>query len=109
MISRRRFIRSSFVLSAGLFSGASFSLLPGCSTAHDFIQPVKKRKYLLADIHNHIMMNEWVKKSPVAVKSPLLAEFAKEFFDKTSTAWKSSYEAGIDLICTSHFNLFDEW
>ena len=109
MISRRRFIRSSFVLSAGLFSGASFSLLPGCSTAHDFIQPVKKRKYLLADIHNHIMLNKWIQKSPVAVKSPFLAEFAKEFFDKTSTAWKSSYEAGIDLICTSHFNLFDEW
>ncbi|MGE5810893.1 MAG: dipeptidase, partial [Ignavibacteria bacterium] len=28
---------------------------------------------------------------------------------KTSTAWQSSYEAGVDLICTTHFNLFDEW
>ena len=109
MISRRRFIRYSSVLSAGLFSGASFGLLNGCSASCESIKPQRKSKYVLADIHNHTMLNEWIRKSPIAVKSPMLAEFAKGVFDKTSTTWKGSYEAGIDLICTSHFNLFDEW
>jgi len=109
MTSRRKFIRSSFLLSAGLFTGAYLGLLNGCSSSCIFDRPVKKRKYVLADIHNHTMLNEWILKSHLAVKYPMLAEFAKKEFNKTSTTWQSSYEAGIDLICTSHFNLFDEW
>jgi microsomal dipeptidase-like Zn-dependent dipeptidase len=64
---------------------------------------------VLADIHNHTVQNNWLRNTPVGVKSPMLASFARDVFDKTSTAWQSSYEAGVDLICTAHFNLFDEW
>lgn len=109
MISRRRFIHSSFLLGAGLFSGTSLGLLNGCSSSYDFVQPVKKRRYVLADIHNHTVLNDWVRNTPIGVKFPMLADFAQDFFDKTSTTWKSSYEAGVDLICTAHFNPFDEW
>ena len=105
MISRRRFIYSSFLLGAG----ASLGYLNGCSSSFDCIQPLKKRKYVLADIHNHTLLNEWIRNTPVGVKSPMLAEFAQDVFDKTSTTWQTSCEAGIDLICTTHFNLFDEW
>jgi microsomal dipeptidase-like Zn-dependent dipeptidase len=109
MISRRKFIRSSFLLGAGLFSSASFGPLIGCSSSCDCIQPVKKRRYVLADIHNHIVHNDWLRKTPLGVKSPMLADFAQDVFDKTSTTWQTSCEAGINLICTTHFNLFDEW
>ncbi len=109
MISRRRFIRSSFLLGTGLLSGISSGLLSGCSSSCDFVQPIKKRKYVLADIHNHTVHNDWLRKTPLGVKSPMLADFAQDVFDKTSTTWQTSYEAGINLICTTHFNLFDEW
>ncbi len=109
MISRRKFIRSSFLLGAGVLSGASLGLLNGCSSSCDFNQPLKKRKYVLSDIHNHIGLNKWLRHSPIAIKYPILADIAHQTFDKTPTEWKTSYEAGIDLICTAHFNLFDEW
>lgn len=109
MMSRRKFIHSSFLLGAGLLSGSSLGLLTGCSSSCDFVQPVTKRRYVLADIHNHTVLNEWISHTPVGVKSPMLADFAKDVFDKTSTDWKTAHEAGIDLICTTHFNLFDEW
>lgn len=109
MISRRKFIRSSLLAGTGLFSGPAFGLFNGCSSAYDFTNPEKKHKYVLADIHNHTVQNYWLRNTPIGVKSPMLAAFARDVFDKTSTAWQSSYEAGVDLICTTHFNLFDEW
>jgi len=109
MISRRKFIRSTFLAGTSIFSGAAFGLLNGCSSAFNFTKPEKKHNYVLADIHNHTVQNYWLRKTPLGVKSPMLADFAQDVFDKTSTTWQSSYEAGIDLICTTHFNLFDEW
>lgn len=91
MISRRKFIQSSFLLGAGLFSSASFGPLIGCSSSCDCIQPVKKRRYVLADIHNHTVHNDWLRKTPLGVKSPMLADFAQDVFDKTSTTWQTSY------------------
>ena len=108
MISRRKFIRSSFLASAGLFSG-TLGLLNGCSSSFGNLLIEKKHKYVLADIHNHTVLNDWIRNSPIGVKSPMLADFAQDVFDKTSITWQTSYEAGIDLICTTHFNLFDEW
>jgi len=55
------------------------------------------------------MLSDWIWNSPIAVKIPMAADIARGFFDKTGTSWKTSHEAGIDLICVSHFNLFDEW
>ncbi|MFC2084183.1 dipeptidase [Bacteroidota bacterium] len=109
MISRRNFIRSSLLISTGLASGASFASLPGCSSTCNCIKSTKKHKYVLADIHNHTILNDWNRRSPVAVKTPAVSELAKELFDKTGTSWKTSHEAGVDLIGVAHFNLFDEW
>ncbi|UCH65214.1 MAG: membrane dipeptidase [Ignavibacterium sp.] len=109
MISRRKFIHSSTLAGAGLLSGLSFSSLTGCSSANPCIEPVTKHKYVLADIHNHPTLTDWIWNSPIAVKIPMAADIAKGFFDKTGTSWQTSHAAGIDLICVSHFNLFDEW
>jgi len=109
MISRRKFICSSTLAGAGLLSGLSLSSLTGCSSANNCIIPVKKHKYVLADIHNHPNLSDWIWNSPIATKIPMAADIARGFFDKTGTSWKTSHEAGIDLICVSHFNLFDEW
>jgi len=94
---------------AGMLAGNTPGVLTGCSSSCGCIKPFVKRKYVLADIHNHTVLNEWLRNTPIGVKSPMLADFAKDVFDKTSTTWQSAYEAGIDLICTTHFNLFDEW
>ncbi len=109
MISRRKFISSSTLAGAGLLSGLSLSSLTGCSSASNCIQPIKKHKYVLADIHNHLVLNEWNSQTPVAVKSPAIDYLARTLFDKTDTNLKTAHEAGIDLICATHFNLFDEW
>jgi microsomal dipeptidase-like Zn-dependent dipeptidase len=109
MINRRKFIRSSVLAGAGLLSGISLSPITGCSSSCDCVQPVRKNKYVLADVHNHIMLNEWNSTTPVAVEIPAIDYFVRTFFDKTDTTLQTAYEAGVDLICVAHFNVFDEW
>ena len=109
MISRRKFIRSSTLAGAGLLSGLSLGSLTSCSSAGNCIQPVKKHKYVLADIHNHLVLNDWNSRTPIAVKSPAIDYLTRTFIDKTDTNLQTAHEAGIDLICATHFNLFDEW
>jgi microsomal dipeptidase-like Zn-dependent dipeptidase len=109
MLSRRKFIRSSTLASAGLLSGLSLSSLTGCSTANNCVQSVQKSKYVLADIHNHLVLNDWILRTPMAVQSPSLEYLTRKLFDRTDTNLQTAHEAGIDLICATHFNLFDEW
>lgn len=109
MINRREFIRSSVLAGAGLLSGISMSSITGCSSSCDCIQPVRKNKYVLADVHNHLMLNEWNSRTPLAVEIPAIDYFVRNFFDKTDTTLQTAYEAGVDLIVVAHFNVFDEW
>ncbi|HYQ85918.1 MAG TPA: membrane dipeptidase [Bacteroidota bacterium] len=64
---------------------------------------------MLADLHVHPMVNEWLEVTPVGIANPLLPRLAKAFANPTEVTWKSSYEAGIDVLCAAHINLFDEW
>src|SRR5438309_1565682 len=109
--SRRRFLQSALYASAGLFAAGGLSSLPGCRSACDCLDLSRARsgRRLLADLHVHPMMNQWLEVTPVAVANPLIARFAKAFANPTDVTWKSSFEAGIDLLCAAHFNLFDEW
>ncbi|UCH65216.1 MAG: membrane dipeptidase [Ignavibacterium sp.] len=109
MLSRRKFIRSSTLAGAGLLSGLSLSSLNGCASSNNCIQPVKKHKYILADIHNHLVLNDWIMRTPMAIQSPSLEYLTRKLFDRTDTNLRTAHEAGIDLICATHFNLFDEW
>ena len=109
IISRRKFIQSSTILGTGLLSGLSVNSLISCSSANDCIQPAKKHKFVLADIHNHLGLNDWNSRTPIGVKSPSIDYLTRTFFDRTDTNLKTSHQVGIDLICATHFNLFDEW
>jgi len=55
------------------------------------------------------MVNKWLEVTPVVIANPLLARIAKASANPTEVTWKSSYEAGIDVLCAAHINLFDEW
>ena len=98
MISRRKFIRSSALASAGLLSGLSLGSLTGCSSSNNCIYPVQKSKYILADIHNHLVLNDWILRTPMAVQSPALEYLTRKLFDRTDTNLRTAHKAGIDLM-----------
>jgi microsomal dipeptidase-like Zn-dependent dipeptidase len=64
---------------------------------------------LLVDLHAHVMINEWNQHSPLAVRAPELAQIIKQSFNKTTVTLEDSYEAGVNVLCATHFNVFDEW
>jgi len=109
MISRRKFIRSSALTGVGVLSNSFLNLFAGCSSTEICTPPVIKHKYVLADIHNHLMLNQWNSTTPVAIKAPSLDNLTRTFIDKTDTNLQTAHEAGVDMICATHFNLFDEW
>lgn len=109
MLSRRGFIQNSLRACACAVLGSSLDWLAGCSPGCSLVRPSKPHKYVLADVHNHLMLNEWNAQSAIAVKDPAIDYLAKTLFDKTDTNLRRAHEAGVDLICATHFNLFDEW
>jgi microsomal dipeptidase-like Zn-dependent dipeptidase len=54
-------------------------------------------------------MDRWIKRSPIAVKTPVRAGLAAKALNSTSVDWARCHEAGVDLMCVAHFNVFDEW
>ncbi len=110
LISRRQFIRSTLLSGAGILSAGSFGSIFGCaSSCPSQIKLPQHGRRVLADFHVHAMLNEWNSHSHIAVKSPFLAALAKSIFNLTSANWKTSHHAGIDVMCATHFNVFDEW
>jgi microsomal dipeptidase-like Zn-dependent dipeptidase len=54
-------------------------------------------------------MNQWYELSPAGIRNPVVPRIAKALFNPTDVTWKSSHEAGIDLLCAAHLNVYDEW
>ena len=109
-ISRRKFIHSTFLSCAGFLSTGFLEPILGCISAlPSKIAPPTHRRRVLADFHVHPTLNAWVRRSPLAIKSPFLAKIAEKMFNPTKIKWETSHRAGIDLICVAHFNVFDEW
>jgi len=108
--SRRQFIRSALMSSAGLLStGTLGSLLSCASRCPSAIRTPRHGRRVLADLHVHPLMDAWIRRSPMVVKSPILGDIAEAHFNPTDVTWASSHQAGIDLMCVAHFNVFDEW
>ncbi|MBT3267812.1 hypothetical protein HN371_11690 [Candidatus Poribacteria bacterium] len=63
----------------------------------------------MADLHVHPMLNAWLRRTPIAVRYPILATIAETEFNPTKVSWQRCHEAGVDLMCAAHFNLGDEW
>lgn len=109
-LSRRTFIRSTLQSSAALLLGVGLGSSLGCgSSCPSNIAPPSHRRRVLADLHVHPMLDAWNRLSPIAVKLPMAAHIAENVFNPTGVTWKTSYQAGIDLLCVAHFNAFDEW
>lgn len=109
-VTRREFMRSAIQAGGAMASLGGFGALLGCGTAcpQNIPTPLHTRR-VLADLHVHPMMNEWITQTPVAVRTPLLGTIAKNFFNPTDVTWRTCHQAHIDLLCVAHFNVFDEW
>lgn len=64
---------------------------------------------MLADLHVHQALDRWMATTPTGVTVPELHGTAKGEFNPTRAPWRQMHEAGVDLICVAHFNVFDEW
>jgi len=98
VLSRRRFLQT-----LGL-GAAACAGIPGIPSAFG-----ASRRHLFADLHIHPHLGGWIKDSPVGHTAPALAGLADSMMNRTSMNWKACHRAGIDALCVSHFNMFDEW
>lgn len=84
----------------------------GCSTQNT-LQHDKSAQQLrprvLADLHCHPMLDDWIANSPIAQSQPFLFEIVKKLANPTTINWQKCHDAGIDMMCVAHFNVFDEW
>jgi microsomal dipeptidase-like Zn-dependent dipeptidase len=55
------------------------------------------------------MLNSWNMLSPLGERNPGLASAVQLLLNKTRITWRSVHQARIDMMCTAHFNMFDEW
>jgi len=86
------------------------SLISCSSACPDGVNaPPVSQGRVLADLHCHPTLNDWNALSPIGVQNPTLARLVKSLLNRTGLTWKTSYQAGIDLLCAAHFNMFDEW
>ncbi len=109
-LSRRAFLRSSLFSCASIISAAPLASILGCaSSCPSRVTSPAHRRRVLADLHVHPMLNDWIRRTPPAVQYPILASIAERAFNPTRATWESSHQAGVDLMCVAHFNVFDEW
>lgn len=112
--SRRNFIRKALYSSAGALTAGSLSYVTGCApTCPKKIYAPNRTKRVLADLHVHPLLNDWIKHSPLAAgltqQIPLIDDIIFSEMNKTQVTWESSHQAGIDMMCIAHFNPFDEF
>jgi len=112
--SRRNFIRKTLLSGAGILSTGSISAFLDCAPTCPKKVPAPNRfKRVLADLHVHPMLNDWINRSPLAVgltqQVPVINEIIMKEMNETGITWKSSHQAGIDMICVAHFDPFDEF
>jgi len=109
-ISRRKFIGSAFSFGAALFSVGSLGSILGCAAScpRRLTTPIRGHR-VLADLHVHPMLNVWNRNTALGVEYPLLAKLVEKEANPTGMTWQTCHQAGIDVLCAAHFNVFDEW
>ncbi|MEE9169675.1 MAG: membrane dipeptidase, partial [bacterium] len=109
-ISRLEFLRSTSLFSLGMFSNACLGGVLGSAATHESrAASLNHKRRVFADLHAHPLLDDWIERSPLAVKFPAIAKLVANLINTTGVEFESAYKAGIDLICVAHFNLFDEW
>ncbi len=106
--TRREFLGRSAKALIGVAVGGPIISGYGCA-GWRFPEPTRPNGRVLADLHVHAGINEWNRQTPLGVKYPGLATVAEQFVNTTGMDWEKCHAAGIDLICATHFNVFDEW
>ena len=108
-ISRRGFIRSALLYGAGILSAGPLAWVSSRASGRrgEGRPPVPRR--VLADLHVHPMINAWNRSTALGVEYPLLAKLVEKTANPTSLTWETCHQAGIDVLCAAHFNVFDEW
>jgi microsomal dipeptidase-like Zn-dependent dipeptidase len=112
-VNRRRFLQSLLMSYAGLVSSSGLGALLGCASrrAVPALQPVPRdpSRRVLADLHAHVLLEEWLDRSPLFVKSPASFGVATAVVNQTSIDLERCHGAGVNLICAAHYNPYDEW
>ncbi|MEW5796467.1 MAG: membrane dipeptidase [Candidatus Zixiibacteriota bacterium] len=106
-ISRRNFLGDSLRALAGAALPWPLLWLDGCT--HPPLLTDRTIPRVLADLHVHAGINRWNRQTPLGLQYPAVAKLAEVTFNRSGMDWKDCYEAGVDLICATHFNVFDEW
>jgi microsomal dipeptidase-like Zn-dependent dipeptidase len=106
-ITRRQFVSSGFKSLAGAALAAEFLALEGCGRPPWLTDRSIPR--VLADLHVHAGINHWNRQTPLGIQYPGIAGLAETTFNRSSMNWKDCYDTGVDLLCATHFNVFDEW
>jgi membrane dipeptidase len=69
----------------------------------------EKPRRVLADLHIHLGVDEWNRRTPLAIRYPVLMDLVERHVNITGYDWGACHDAGIDLLVAAHFNVFDEW
>ena len=107
MVSRRGFLADSISALAGAALPWPLIWLQGCGRPPRLTDRSFPR--VLADLHCHSAIDKWNRQTPMGLQYPSIARLAEIAFNPSGMDWQDCYEAGVDLICTTHFNVFDEW
>lgn len=92
----------------GLMSLGPVAMLIDCG-ARPHITSDRSYPRVLADLHAHVMINKWNQQTPLARRYPFVESRAQAAFNPFNIDLRYCFEAGVDLICAAHFNVFDEW
>jgi len=106
--SRRKFIRLALTVGAGAAGAGPLLTAAGCASRHLLSAP-RPDGPVLADLHVHTMIDRWNRRSPLFIEYPLLACVAEKYFNTSGMDWAHCHQAGVDLLCVTHFSAFDEW
>lgn len=106
-IGRRRFLAEGITALAGAALPWPLLWLEGCGRPPRLTDRSVPR--VLADLHCHVAIDEWNRQTPMGLRYPGIAKLAEIAFNRSGMGWQDCYEAGVDLICATHFNVFDEW
>jgi membrane dipeptidase len=110
-MDRRVFLRKAAGTAAGMMlAPTAASVLAGCATPCATTIPDARHENVLVDLHAHPLLNDWIRRSPIARSLPAeVTKTATTILNRTAVTFETSYQARVDVICVAHFNLFDEW
>jgi microsomal dipeptidase-like Zn-dependent dipeptidase len=105
--TRREWLAGVAATLAGVAVSGPLWALAGCGAPPLTTDRTTPR--VLADMHLHAGLNAWNRKTPLGIKYPEMATLAETSFNRSGMSWQECHKAGVDLICATHFNAFDEW